>query len=440
MSRALLAALLAALAVAAPAAAQNGTVRGVGTGYPIAGPVFGGGEMVWVEREGLDVRLVGGDVGRPAQVLATVSSPLSWDGVHPAFGASDTTVLLWAMFTVRAKGSEEPVGVEASAGPRGALRRLSGDAAVAYRFPRLVGDRVAYIVGLPGDAWVARFLDPVTGARTDVPTASVIYPWSAAGDVLAHLAPTEAREPVVTNWRTGEELYRPGLPEGWQPSAVDVMPDGTAVWSASVVEGGVRRYVHGVSTPAQPAVRPIPLLDGSLVHELAAGRVLYRSQSEWAVADLEGRVLARVPAQVTSIPPGTDGRRIGYVTRPCAVAVVHVYEIDNPPEPKGVAPAPCPAARVAGRPSVGRDGLRIPVRCDTGASMGCLSDVYVAVKRRGRRRPQRYVLVQHALEAGETDVLTVGRRRSLRGRLRVRIVVQEPEGDGQAVSRFRLRG
>jgi hypothetical protein len=148
--------------------------------------VFGDGELVWVERDAsLAVRLVAGDLGRSPATLATIPAPSRATIVHAAFGANRSSALLYALFERGVKGGNEPVGTIAVAGPRGALRPLGDEGETPYAFPKLVGDRVASPFAAPDHAFAIRFLDPVSGARTDVPVAPPASPWDAAGDLLA---------------------------------------------------------------------------------------------------------------------------------------------------------------------------------------------------------------------------------------------------------------
>jgi hypothetical protein len=438
--------VLASLAAASPAAAQGGFAAGSGPGRPVAGPAFADGRMSWVEAsDDLTARLVTGDVGTAPTVLATAPAPSRANYITATFGVSGTTALLWALFEgVGYKGVLDPVGLTALAGPPGAMHPIAGGAEVFYSNPMLVGDRVAVpVYGAPG-ATAIRFLDPATGAHSDVPARTT--PWSAAGDVLAHLD-ADGR-PMVTDWRQGKELYRPELPADWgTPTGVKVAPDGTALWSGQSSSRSDHPFLHGVSTPSAPAVRELPVPANATVLGRAGDRVLY-GQPEgtgygYAVGDFEGRVLARVPAGIASAPPGFDGHRIGFLTRPCAIPVVNVWDYENPGRPPPLpAPPPCHGAQLGGRPQARATELRVPLRCAADASGGCLTEVKATLRRSGRRPVT--LDTETALAAGERrsavlDADTRAGRRALAGPLRLTVVARAVRLAGErSVGRYRL--
>ena len=436
--------LLALGAVApAPAPAQTGQATGSGPGRPIAGPQFGDGELVWVEAgDDLTTRLVVGDVGRPASVLATAGAPGGANSVTAAFGASSTTALLYALFETPTKGGPQPVGLTVLAGPRGELRPLGDGADVAYNPPAIAGERVAFLVR-DSTTGVIRFLDPVSGERSEVPAASYPTSFAVAGDLVAHLLPDKT--PAVTNWRTGAELYRAQIPSDWlPPERVALQPDGAALWTSlhRPEEGQPVRTHQGLTTPDAPAARELPLPEGAYVFGLAGNRVLYRDfapADRWEVAELDGRVLARLEASAAVPTPGFDGRRLGWMSQPCAIPIVTVRDVDAPPPPVP-APLPCGAAELEGRPRVTPEGVRVALRCRGSESTGCVTDVAVTVRRR-KRRTLRFERSTIGQATGGLEVLRFGRRASLRGPLRVTIRVSPTYGGAtRKPRRFRVRG
>lgn len=447
MRRAVLAVLLLSLGLAPAAAAQTGTIGGAGPGHVVGGVALVDDELVWAQRDdAFGVRLVSGGFDRPARVLATVPAPRGASGVHVAFGANRTHALLYAVFEGPGyKGVPEILGRTLVFGPRGALREIGEPAGFGYAAPRLVGERVAYELPSPGLGMPMRirFADPATGALSDV-AIPLVNSWDAAGDLVAHQRPTAEREPVVTNWRTGEELYDAERPAGFTTiGGVRLAPDGTAAWAGTLADGpdaGTPRI--GISTPHEPRMRLLPTQDKGLV-AMGAGRLLYARYAEpqWEVGDLDGREVARWPRDPATAAAAFDGRRIVSMSRPCALPMVNVYAFENPPEPKGVAPARCVGARVAGRPSVARGTLRVPLRCEGTEGAGCVTDVSAVVRRRGRQ-PYRLELLETALAAGERRAVDLMRPRNPfpRGRLRITIAtVARKDGDARQVRRFRLR-
>ncbi|HEX8122358.1 MAG TPA: hypothetical protein VF549_13940 [Solirubrobacteraceae bacterium] len=436
--------VLSCLACAPPAGAQSGFAAGFGPASFATGPVFADGRLAWVEAgDDLAARLVVGDAGAPPTVIARAAAPPGAQSVSASFGVSRSTALLWVQWDGPAhKGGTDPVGVTALAGPPGALHPIAAGAEFFYSRPELVGDHVVLpVYGTPGTTTTAaiRFLDPATGAHTDVAGRT---PWSAAGDLVAHL--DGDLRPVVTNWRDGTEVYRPQLPADWPGvDDVELAADGSAVWSATTDRPG-HPLLHGVTSPDAPAIRELPLPANAAVLARAGDRLLYRDPGDggFAVSDFDGRVVARVPVGVGLGVPAIDGHRIALTTLPCAVPVIQVWDYEGPPPPVAT-PAPCHGARLGGRPEPRGRTLRVPLRCPADASGGCVTDVEAVIRR--HRRPAVTLGAQARLAAGERraavlEAGTAAARRALRGPMRVTVFATAAKLPGERfVRRFRLR-
>ncbi len=315
-----------------------------------------------------------------------------------------------------------------------------------YRGLVLVAGMFSYSESCDDGRFVTR--DLATGEEFSFPGSQAPHGWTGTGRYLAVL---ESDEPspavydfVVYDVTTGQQLYR----------VEDRPPYG------ALGEDGLLAFFDPSSgqvswaDPSEPFLHPVARLTPTFGPELTVRKRTIavvtpdssRSALEHHVIDTAGNRQSQVDSERTA-DWGFDGRRLAWISEPCALAVIRIWDPgDDPPY---LADARCPAAAVRDASShVGRRGrIFVKARCPRRPKLGCSGTMRLVAKA-GRRPPRRDLgEPTYAITSGDRERLKLKlsrkNRRFIRRHGTVRVVaisraVQREGFDGAERRRFRF--
>jgi hypothetical protein len=310
----------------------------------------------------------------------------------------------------------------------------------------LVNGMLSYSEGCGDSRFVTR--DLATGEQFTFAGSESARRWTGTGRYLLVL---ESDEPspavydfVVYDVKTGQELYR--VPD--QPPYGAVGEDGlVALFDPS--SGQLSWADRG-----EPFPHPIAMVaPTNNVSFMVRRRVIAFVTAigvgvprRLTLFSLNGEQVS----QADDEPAGDwdfDGRRLAWVSEPCQLGVIRIWDpTDDPPD---LADRPCPAAAVRGASSrVGRRGrIFVKARCPVRPALGCSGTMRLVAKARrpSRRRPLGEP--SYAVASGDTErlklELTRKQRRFIRRQRSVNVIavsraVQRDGYDTTERRRFRF--
>jgi hypothetical protein len=286
-----------------------------------------------------------------------------------------------------------------------------------------------------------------TGERFALALPDNAYRWSGTGPYLAQFDPggtyAARADIVVFDARTGQEVYR--------------VPDQTAYYALG--EDGLLALFDPASGELSwaDANEPFPHAIGMVAPtynlELSARRrvialvtaISTNTPRRLSLFDLAGRQASQVDTEAAA-EWGFDGRRLAWVSKPCGLAAIRVWDHgDNPPD---LADKRCPAGSLLDASSrVGRRGrIFVKAGCPARPALGCTGAMRLVAK--AGRRSRRHVLGELPYAASSADTerlklkLTRKNRRFIRrhGSVKVIAVSRAVQREGfDTIERRRFR-